>query len=152
MNILHVSGSGLYDYEREVLKKHTKLLGKAVSIKTDDLAKVRLDHADLIIYWDESRAFFYDDISINTVMINHAAAMETKGVKVLLVTRSGVTPVYWVWWVSSMSVTQRGKVESVWYAFHTKETGPARVSNNGFNTINWSEFEKRFVLEEKKHG
>lgn len=151
-NIFLVTDSGLYDFELTALRKHTRKLGDVVSIPTVRLPSARVDHADLIIYFDRSAAHFYSHICINLDMVNHAALMSRKNIEVLLLTKSGNPSevVYRVWRVNNLSITENGQLDEVWYAFHSHETGPSRgIEGQGFNSIDWPEFERRYILRDK---
>lgn len=151
MKIILVAESGVYDHWRKVFEKHTKLLAKAVGVKTDDLPTTRLDDADVIIYFDSSSAGFYSHIAMDVGMINHAALMGVKGIKALIVTKNGNPGevVYRVWY-SGSTITEVGQIGEMWYAFHSNEVSPVPVSgSDGFVSMDWAEFEKRFVLGKK---
>ncbi len=150
MKIIFVAESGIYEHWQKAFKKHTKSLSEAVGVKTAELPHARVDHADVIVYFGESTAFFHTQITLNLDMIHHATVMTCKGIKTLIVTKSGNPSerVYRVWTPCGASLIQKGRVEEKWYAFHTEEVQPAKImTEDGFNFIDVAQFEKRFVLE-----
>lgn len=149
MKLIFVGESGIYGHWREAFKKHAKSLADATSVMTCDLSKTRMDHADLIIYFDDAERCTREKISLNIDMIFHAVEMYRKGVRTIMITRNRFEEFCRIWDVSTYKVIERDPIGMAWYAFHTDETGPARSESesDGFNHVDWADFERRFILD-----
>ena len=157
--IAFVSQSGMYDYERDVIAKHAPALAEALVVEAtfpEKLFTTRIDHVDTVVYFDRSEPFFLSHVSLNTSMIMHAAELSKKGIHTILISRNAdqktMDNFYRVWWISHVSIYEAGQIEKAIYHFDTHEVQNEvgnRVGDRTFASINWAEFQKRFLEPQK---
>ncbi len=151
MKIIVFSQGGMYGYEMGVIKRYAPKISRAQFLEGDKIGISRVDHADLIIYYDRSMASKYVDIEFDIEMIIHARYSSNKGIRCILVTQSN--PVVQshlprtckIWNISSSYLSEIGEIDEIPYEFRTYKKAKEYELNKTFIHLAWDKFEDRFV-------
>ncbi len=151
MKIIVFTQGGIYDYEFGVIKKYAPKIYVAEFRNSSEMFFSRIDHADLIIYFDRSLSYYYENIEFDIEMIVHGKQSSPKNIRALLITQSNpsvqsnLPRTRKVWEISTKSITEVGVIEEVPYRNCTYEKTEEYDLNTTFVHLAWDKFEERFV-------
>ena len=160
MKIVIISENKFQDYELELLAKRAKTLSKARFLTVEETHGAKgIDTADVVVLFNMSRGFFYQDIKISIKMIFLGSQLAIKGLEVFLITCNGKKPGYGpldyhIWRVYKNAIEDRTVTGEQKYLFKKYSKVPWEVKGEDnrwtFNHFDWSKFQQEFILKKDK--